>query len=217
MPSGEKTKINWDNPEYKKRMMKIRAKQIPYWLGKKMSLEARKKMSLAKVGKMPSNIEQLKAMPRWNKGLKGVEVGWSKGKKLHYPVWNKGLKIDKSKYPTMGHHVKHSKEAIQKMKLARKGKSAYWNKGDKSPMWKGGISPINKIIRRSIAYKEWREAVFKRDNYTCQECGQKGGTLHPHHIKPFAYYPELRFAIGNGITLCIDCHKKTDTYARKGK
>ena len=81
--------------------------------------------------------------------------------------------------------------------------------------WKGGISPINKRIRGSLEYKLWREAVYKRDNYTCKFCGNRGGKLSPDHIKPFCNYPELRFAIDNGRTLCHDCHKKTDTYGSK--
>lgn len=61
--------------------------------------------------------------------------------------------------------------------------------------------------RRKIEYADWRNAVFIRDNFTCQHCGDsKGGNLNAHHIKPFADHPELRFSIDNGITLCETCH-----------
>lgn len=66
----------------------------------------------------------------------------------------------------------------------------------------------SKIWRNRIEYRLWREAVFARDNWTCQECNIRGDKLHPHHIKQFAYYPKLRFAIDNGKTLCIRCHKE---------
>ena len=65
--------------------------------------------------------------------------------------------------------------------------------------------------------RNWREAVFKRDNYTCQGCGEKGVYLNADHIKPFAYFPELRFELSNGRTLCVPCHKKTDTFAHKAR
>lgn len=88
--------------------------------------------------------------------------------------------------------------------------------------WKGGITPINNKIRKSIDYKLWREAVFKRDNFTCIFCYRRSGKgqkieLNADHIKPFAYYPELRFAIDNGRTLCKECHENTDTYMGRAK
>ena len=88
-------------------------------------------------------------------------------------------------------------------------------RGKNNPGWKGGISSQNAIIRGSYEYKLWREAVFKRDNWTCIWCNARGGELNADHIKPFALYPELRFAIDNGRTLCVECHKTTNTYKIK--
>ena len=84
--------------------------------------------------------------------------------------------------------------------------------GIKNPQWRGGVTPLHKQIRKSVEYEIWRRSVFERDNYTCVWCNYRGKRLNADHIKPFALYPELRFAIDNGRTLCTDCHKKTDTY-----
>jgi predicted restriction endonuclease len=54
-------------------------------------------------------------------------------------------------------------------------------------------------------YKEWRSQVFKRDDYTCQECGSTE-SLESHHIKQVTLFPELMFDVDNGITLCKECH-----------
>lgn len=67
---------------------------------------------------------------------------------------------------------------------------------------------LNRFLRQTNKYKIFRKSVFKRDSWSCQECGNKGVYLEAHHIKPFATYPELRFEISNAITLCKPCHSK---------
>ncbi len=87
----------------------------------------------------------------------------------------------------------------------RKGLSA----GRNNPNWRHGQSGSRKCAMATRRYKKWRESVFVRDDYTCQECGQRGGDLEADHIKAWAYYPELRYAVSNGRTLCVGCHRLT--------
>jgi hypothetical protein len=56
-------------------------------------------------------------------------------------------------------------------------------------------------------YIQWRKSVFERDGFKCRDCGETKH-LQAHHIKPWTGYPELRFDIDNGLTLCRDCHAK---------
>ena len=61
--------------------------------------------------------------------------------------------------------------------------------------------------RHCTEYKLWRSAVFARDNYTCQVCGARGVKINAHHRKEYAFFPELRYSLDNGVTLCGPCHK----------
>lgn len=120
-----------------------------------------------------------------------------------------------------------------------------WNKGLKGYMagpannrWRGGVTPVHERIRRITEYKQWRKAVFLRDDWTCQFCGDRckqGHTvfLAADHIVPFmVIMDQLReeqgadnifekarnyaplWDIGNGRTLCRSCHVKTPTYSK---
>lgn len=175
--------------------------------GQKMSNEQKKKQSLSMNGKTS-----------WNKGLH-----WSEEVKRKIGLKGKGVSRNLGrKRPDLAElnkklktGFKHTEETKKRIGNSLVGKMSK----EKNPQWKGGITPINKAIRTSREYKLWREAVFKRDNYTCIWCGKKfikGITgdviIQADHIKPFSDYPELRFAIDNGRTLCFECHKKTDTY-----
>lgn len=97
-----------------------------------------------------------------------------------------------------------SKETRVKMSIAKSGKNA-WN-------WKGGVSRDTHSTREP-KYKEWRKAVFSRDNYTCQNknciyCNNKiGYILQSHHIKSWATNKDLRYELENGLTLCIKAHR----------
>lgn len=117
------------------------------------------------------------------------------------------------------HGVGNGEKAIGRVtSIETRKKLSESHKGEKSNLWKGGITQINMKIRKSLEYRLWRESVFARDNWTCIWGGKEhGNKLQADHIKPFSLYPELRFAIDNGRTLCVECHRKTDTYGNNKK
>lgn len=134
--------------------------------------------------------------------------------------------------------IKRSAETREKMRLAKLGKGnpnfgkkfsietrKKMSDFQKSLVLKGihhlgdgTLTELHLSIRNTLEYRLWREAVFKRDGYRCIWCGSnKSGTLNADHIKPFSLFPELRFAIDNGRTLCETCHRTTETYGVKLK
>ena len=89
-------------------------------------------------------------------------------------------------------------------------------KGANSHLWKGGKTKASKLIKTSAEYRSWRLAVFTRDGFKCTQCGSNKN-LEAHHIKEQSRFPELRFDVNNGLSLCHECHKLTDNYGCKAK
>lgn len=155
-------------------------------LGRKASEETRKKLSKARKGKRP-----FVANEETRKKMSLSHIG-----------------------------KKQSPETIEKRRLKLIGKKRTPEQkakqsGSNSSAWKGGITPVHRKIRNSIEYAEWRKKIFERDDYTCVLCLSRGGIIHADHIKEFSEYPDLRFDINNGRTLCKECHLKTPNYGRR--
>ena len=133
--------------------------------------------------------ESHKGAVAWNKGL-------SKNTDERVAKYARTLKERGIRPSFLGR--KHSLETRLKISLLQTGRPTPWQRGDKSHRWKGGKTSQIMTLRNSLEYKIWRRGVFERDNYTCIWCEQRGGNLNADHIKPFALFPELRFALDNG-------------------
>jgi hypothetical protein len=72
--------------------------------------------------------------------------------------------------------------------------------------WKGGLTG-NQIQRGRVENKNWKKSCLERDKYMCTVC-EKREPLVVHHVKCWKKYPELRFDVENGVTLCNSCHCK---------
>lgn len=155
--------------------------------GKHLSDETKRKISESVKVAMQTPEVKIKINKFTHKGKHNSPITeFKKG----YVSWNKGISM--------------TEKAKEKLSLAKRGKRA----GDAHPNWQGGITPENTKIRNGIEFRLWREAVFARDNWTCQKTGIKGCDLVAHHILNFSKYPELRFAIDNGITLSKKAHQE---------
>ena len=104
--------------------------------------------------------------------------------------WNKGKKLDRAKYPSMGHFQKHTKISKNKMSIAKKDKhyspktefrkgQIPWNKDKKLPQysrenshsWKGG--EINRLGYVSVLQPNHpfcdRQGYVKRSRITVEK------------------------------------------------
>ena len=180
--------------EFRNKMSKIYlGKPKPWLVGKKLSEEHKLKLRLAKVGKNLKPEHKIKI----SQALLG-----------------------KKRKP-------FTEEQKRNLSLSHIGKMT----GSDNPSWKGGVKPLMLQIRHSWKYKLWRSDIFERDKFTCQECDISGCELNADHIKSFsqiiqenkiktleqALECEELWDIDNGRTLCVSCHRKTDTFGYRGK
>lgn len=141
--------------------------------------------------------------------LKSAIEKWGAGKYCSRECWGKAQKgTTRISKKVSRICLICGKEFFIKPKTVKAGGGKYCSKECRIIGSRGENYNIENTDRKSGEYIEWRMAVYKRDNYTCKKCQQKGGKLNAHHIIPFSVDKSLRFDISNGITLCTKCHKK---------
>jgi len=191
--------------------------------GSKMTLTQRKRVSLGHKGQIP-----------WSKGLTKETDDRLKRTAEKTRMYNKigvvGMLGKKHTEETKEKQRKNNKTKLlwqrpkyrEHMSEAHRGKMT----GKKNPSYVDGRTPLVKKVRHCWKYRDWIKAVFKRDNWTCQDCGVRGKKLVAHHKKSFSkIWTENKIEtfeqalnckelwdIDNGKTLCdIPCHKKYNT------
>ena len=124
------------------------------------------------------------------------------------PVCKKMFTRDDIKMRSLSSWVTRTYCCSKCYSIGKKGRNNnLWGKtGNLSNRWKGGVTKPNEAARRSVAYYEWRNNVFKRDRYACRKCGSTKRKIRAHHIEPFHSHPDMRTKVENGITFCVDCH-----------
>lgn len=194
---------------------------VPWNIGIKgynLTEETKEKIRKANMGHSVSK-ETREKISEAHKGEKSVQYGkpaWNKGKPFSEETKRKMSEADKGRT--------FSKETIMKFSESHR-REKHWN-------WKGGISLFTKRLRKSFVYRQWRDDVFTRDDFTCQRCGKVGCYLEAHHcIKSFsnilqcyeittieeALECQELWNINNGETLCKICHKSIHKGARNKK
>jgi hypothetical protein len=183
--------------------------------------ETRNKLSEAMKGRIPWNKgKPCSYKSKISEAMKGKHLTEATRKKLS--ELHKGKKHSpevKKKISIGNKNKKVSLESRIKISEAMKGKNKGKFIGEKGSNWQGGITKLNKLLRERFEYKQWRYAVFSRDNWVCQTC-QRSKKLEAHHIKEFTLllkennidYPEQAlnckelWDANNGVTLCKLCH-----------
>lgn len=153
---------------------------------------------------------------------------------------NKEIKLSGAKNPNYKHGLTNGNKCIDCGKpiwfsFVRCKRCA--NKGSNNPRYIDGRTRFERSLRNLREYKAWKEEVLKRDEGICQKCGINE-FIEVHHRISFSsicnefidaynqlklkedkkgelvkwYYP--LWDVDNGITLCVNCHKKIDEKRR---
>lgn len=153
-----------------------------------MSDEQRLKISLSKQGK-GNGREGTKHSEETKERMRQARVG-----KNYFVPSKKG--------------IRNSPESIE---VTRQKQIARFKDKTKHPRWIKNRSEVKTYPNKKAdsLYKQWVYDIKRRDLWKC--CLKDDsclGKLEAHHILNWSEYPELRYSLNNGITLCHTHHPR---------
>ena len=149
--------------------------------------ESKKKMSNAKLGKIP-----------WNKGKKEQReevIDKLSSAKIGKVPYNKGQKVS---FET-------------KMKLSCISRKIKLSEFDELQ------TPIAKAERNKFAELGLHKQCFENSGFKCQCCSIDKVILNAHHLNSWKFFPEERFTLSNLVSLCKSCHDEFHKLYGNGK
>lgn len=191
----------------------VRYKKGHYCIGKHPTKESIEKNRAAHIGK-PSQNKGKKATDETRLKIKIARATQVMKKGRHHTAESN----EKNRIAHLG--KRHTEESKKKLSDGMMGKSksdehkrniGKSKSGANNPSWLGGIS---KLPYTQDWTEDLKDAVRKRDNYTCQICGISQDDLNDkfhkklpiHHID----YNKDNCNPLNLISLCVSCHMKTN-------
>lgn len=163
-----------------------------------------------KYKKNKNNFCNIKCMGKWrSENITGKNSPLFRKVECNCSYCGELIEVSQNRYNTLKNHFCN-------IKCMGKWKSKNCI-GEKNPNWNCNISQEEREQGRNIdGYKEFIKDTLKRDNYTCQYCGQISRDLNVHHLNSYHWDKENRTNINNGITLCSTCHNDFhNIYGRK--
>src|SRR5208337_5465565 len=166
---------------------------LPWNTGKSMSDELKEKLRLSHQGQTAWN--KGKKVPQISETLQGHEVPEAVRNKIRKSL-RRGRELKCQECPIVfwasPSKIKGGRKFCstacmgmankrRKISDAQRKQIAKSRMGAKNPMWKDGRTPCIVRIRQCSQMKQWRKAVYERDNYTCVGCGEQGGRLEADH------------------------------------
>ena len=180
-----------------------------------------------------------KKLSRYNTKTQRCKSCWAKKRfknPENHPNYKQGIFL-KPNYCSCGKKISYRSKRCNSCAIKGKRNAMYGIQkfGKENPCYRGGLTSLDKLIRTSQKYLNWRTKVLQRDKHTCQECGKKEKHLEVHHVKEFslifenfikkhdtlstekdkekllklAFLDKSFWNLEYGKTLCEKCHNKT--------
>lgn len=202
-------------------------------IGRKMSEECKKKISVTKTGKVPT-IETKKKLSKSRQYRVGIlspnyKGGVTKAGLITYDTCKdkiglyeeirkqEGTEVLEVKctycgrwYAPKWYEVRNRLAAINNLNKGERRLYCSENCKLSCPTYGQRVYPKSFKHTTSREVSTYlRQLVLERDNWVCQICGKaiEEIQLHVHHMDPVAQSPMFQNDMDSCITLCKDCHK----------